>query len=197
MVREVRFSFVRGVRVHWVWIQWGQSWRRVWARPKTHLARVNAHAAMSTVRAFCARQGGWNPLSCHLIPDWNRAAQKGMGSPKTADEADDSCRHKSEREFVMCLSNSAVLLSTDAPRLEAGEEVLRPGGAAQASSAPLWMCESPLRQRDGSGTSSSSQPSSMSNCSSSGRPATRHCMSACSVVGRIVSCSSRNARFWS
>src|SRR5580704_2458053 len=33
----------------------------------------------------------------------------GMGSPKTADEADDSCRHESEREVVMRLLMKAVL----------------------------------------------------------------------------------------
>ena len=68
-----------------------------------------------------------------------------MGSPKTADEADDSCRHVSEREVIMFLLNKAELLSTFAHEAGAGE-----AHAARASLVPLLLvCGSPLRQEGG------------------------------------------------
>jgi hypothetical protein len=100
--------------------------------------------------AFCARQRRWNPLvfDARFLTGIEKLT-KGMGSPKTADEADDSCRHESEREIVMCLLNKAVLVGTFAHEPGAGEEVLRTRGAARAASPPrsctyksaLWQQE--------------------------------------------------------
>ena len=70
---------------------------------------------------------------------------KGMGSPKTADEADDSCRHSSEREFIMCLLNKAELLSPFAHEPGADRE-----HAVRAWSVQLSACELCLRQQEGS-----------------------------------------------
>jgi hypothetical protein len=67
-----------------------------------------------------------------------------MGSPKTADEADDSCRYVSEQEFIMCLLNKAELLSP----------FLHPAGALRHravrawSALPLSACELCLRQQE-------------------------------------------------
>jgi hypothetical protein len=72
----------------------------------------------------------------------------GMGSPKTADEADDSCRHESEREIVMCLLNTAVALSTLKREPAAGEEVLRTRDAARATSAPHCAYKSRLQPEE-------------------------------------------------